>query len=97
MRLTEIENPHGDLEALKAQVLQPGTIDVANANYSVGQVSLGSLQMIGAGKILRKMERNGIKHVGFQYFTDINGQPIQASIDLGNRILQPGDRFMDES
>jgi hypothetical protein len=85
-----------NLSKLKSQLLQPGIVDINDAGSSSNGVSLGDLQDIGAGRILRRHPSFKGDWFGFQYEKMIDGQPIQASIRVGDRTLKPGQRFMDE-
>lgn len=116
MRLSDLlENnaqEMADAANLKARLLQPGIVEVSNAGYDTDIISLGHLELIGAGRILRKNSSYKGRFFGFQYGTELDGQPIRATLHVAHHvatlgstigpkkeighILKPGERFIEE-
>lgn len=74
------------------------TIKVANASSIPGRISFGTMEDIGAGKILRNNPPYKGEWYGFQYNKSLpDGTPITAPIDVDHRgIMHPGDHFIEE-
>lgn len=97
MRLHEISTgDHPDYEELKKRLLTPGVIEVANASYVRGKISLGDIERVKAGKIFRTYARSEERtEWRFEYFTEMDGQPLKAilKVDGGEYVLSPGQSF----
>ena len=100
MRLMEIEAAiaNDPKVQLKTRLSQPGKVDVVDASFSSGSTSLGTLEDIGAGKIVRSNPPYTGEWFGFEYFEKFpDGTPIQADIQLSSgRVLTPGEHFIED-
>lgn len=101
MRLTDLTEDvmtgmSSTITDLKSKLLQPGIIEISDTGFSTSSISLGHLEQVGAGKIIRQHPRYEGKWFGFLYGTQLDGQPIRADLKVGNRILKPGQKFIEE-
>jgi hypothetical protein len=75
---------------------RPQTIHVLDAGYSSEHNSLGTVESLGAGRTVRSKPGYAGRGFGFEYFTRTkDGMPIRATLKVGNRIMNPGDKFYD--
>lgn len=75
---------------------KPMMITVDDASYSSSGPSLGTVEKLGAGRIFRSKPGHVGSGFGFEYFTRTkDGMPIRATLKVGNRQMNPGDKFYD--
>lgn len=75
---------------------KPGVIKIANASYSSSEPSLGTLEDMGAGRIIREYSRY-VNSFGFHFHQELkDGTPIRATIDIGSRLMNPGDYYLED-